>query len=165
MRSGAGSFLCAVAQNSQPPEEKGRLDNQEERAGLPTEHGPALPNPTYQSVRDEDALQRGFADTSRIESIKIAFEGNKQLTTLTAAILALTATYVKDVFPRAVNQELIVLSWLLLLVSIFFGIVYGGWFVSALRFANSRADLDVYKRSSRFVALAQVLQLVIGVGL
>jgi flagellar biosynthesis protein FlhB len=100
---------------------------------------------------------------TRFKAFDITSEWSKQLVTVAAAVVALSATFVHDVI--GANQAVggwLVLSWVLLLASVVTGVLLLGALIAQLNRARDASTLDVYHGASRWFAVAQLVTFVVG---
>lgn len=80
----------------------------------------------------------------RIEAVKAALEWSKQILTLATGTLVLSGTFIKDIFKSSIkNPNLIMFSWILMSLSILFGILFLGKMVNILN-EKKGEEVDVY---------------------
>jgi hypothetical protein len=98
----------------------------------------------------------------RIEAAKSALEWSKQILTLATGTLVLSGTFIKDIFrANIVSTGWILACWILMCVSILFGLIFLGATVNLLN-SKEGNQVDVY--SKRWWAIFHVLAFLIGLG-
>lgn len=96
----------------------------------------------------------------RIEAVKAALEWSKQVLTLATGTLVLSGTFIKDIFKSTVkNPNLIMVSWILMSLSVLFGILFLGKMVSILNEKKGK-EVDVY--SGMWVGVTHVTAFFLG---
>lgn len=96
----------------------------------------------------------------RVEAVKAAIEWSKQVLTLATGTLVLSGTFIKEIFNTPVIKESWILAcWILMSISILFGLLFIGTMVSVLS-GKRGAGIDVYKH--RWTSYVHVLAFFFG---
>lgn len=95
-----------------------------------------------------------------LKALDAALEWSKQITTLATGTLVLSATFIKDLFAKIIYCKSIILTcWVLMGVSILFGILYLGSLCSLL---SSGKKFNIYEAPSVVLAVIQVSAFILG---
>lgn len=99
----------------------------------------------------------------RIKSVDTALEWTKQIITLSAGILVVSGTFIKDVFGKQiVAGNFLIASWIALCVCILFGILFMGSLCSI--FARSKsAEVNLYSQPAQFLGVIHFLSFIVAI--
>ncbi len=103
-------------------------------------------------------------DTYRLKAFDTIIEWPKQILTFAAAILVLSATFIRTIVPdpsEIVGELLLFISWFALLSSIMAGVVFMGKVAHTLDSATDTGQLNIWK--SQTVGLFQVILFFAGI--
>jgi hypothetical protein len=109
--------------------------------------------------RGESRYNSGNADDRR-KALDSVYEYNKTLITVATGTIALSATFLKDLYAGKALGVLIA-SWILLALSVFAGMIGMGGYIS--QYAES--DIQPRRALPEFASLAQLLGVVTGLAL
>lgn len=103
-------------------------------------------------------------DDVKVKSIETALEWTKQIITLSAGILVVSGTFIKDLFGGSyVGSNYLIASWIALCVCIVAGILFMGSLCSLL--AKGRAsEVALYSQPAQSLGLIHFLAFMIAIG-
>jgi uncharacterized membrane protein len=99
-------------------------------------------------------------ETRSLEAIKAGLEWSKQISTLAAAVIVLSGTFLEVYGNSPSDKSWLYASWILMLVCLLFGVLYFSATVSDIQ--NADHELDAYARTPVFFATVHMLTFLIG---
>ena len=98
----------------------------------------------------------------RTDSIKLALEWSKQITTLATGTLVISRTFMKDILKGPIVWKgVVVWCWIGMLISVFFGILFLGNLCSLLS-TGAMNERGIYSPRSLAIALIHILSFLAG---
>lgn len=98
----------------------------------------------------------------KIKAFETILEWAKQIITIAAATVVLSATFIKDIFGgKIICKEVLLASWFSFLLSILVGVVVVGALAAHLN-TGKVAELDIFRGSIKINALIQVILFMAG---
>ena len=114
-------------------------------------------------------MATGELSDQQLENRRKAFEfadaWAKLLSSLATGIIVLSATFIKDIFPKdhaLQDKGILFAAWVILGVSTLLGPIVLGALISNLSRADSTRTLDVYAPTIQFLSVLQILTFTVG---
>jgi predicted outer membrane lipoprotein len=131
----------------------------------PTVTSTRTPTPTVTSTSIPTPIPLPMQERTKI-AFDFAYRTTAQLITLATGIITLSITFLKDflskinVKRRTRTQVIVIFSWVLLLMSVCFGILTDLTLTGNM--GNIKAAPDVYASNTRMVAILQIITFLMG---
>jgi len=107
-------------------------------------------------------------EEAKLKAFDTVLEWAKQLVTISAALLVLSTTFIRNVVPDLSTmsaQGLLATSWGILLGSVILGVCVMGTLAASLNDTKDVSSLDVFETPIRVMGLLQFLLFLAGIGL
>ena len=102
----------------------------------------------------------------KLKAFDTVLEWSKQIVTLAAALLILSTTFIRNVVPDPAKMDaggFLTAAWIILLVSVLFGICVMGGLASSLNKAKDDKELDVFVAPIRGMSMIQFVLFFLGI--